>query len=432
MTSTTPNGDKSLQRQYWAFYWPLALTGAVGVIAVQFQNGVLARYPEAATELAIYALALGVYGLFNAALNFVPQLMTKFARNDDARRVTLRFVIALAALFAGVVELVGQTSFGAWLLGTVFGIDDVLLARVLGYLCLLAPVLVLTGIRLAFVGLLVQQRLTGRVTLLNAAYLGATVGLLLTGLALDLDATPVLVLAQAGAAALHACLAGLVVWRHPPLATDPDVPNVRRLVSFFVPVATTGVMFAISRPVLYAFVARMPEGVVSIAALRIGFDFTFFFQQASNQFRHFFVTFGLDDLPGKRRFMAWVTLGITASMLAVALTPLGDLFLREALGVEGAVMSRARDVILVMTLLPAIIIVRNYFHGILMVEERTAGMALGGVLRVTLIAGLGAGLSILGWLDHVLAAWALLAGFAIETWTVWRQARRGPTLSSGV
>ena len=130
--------------------------------------------------------------------------------------------------------------------------------------------------------------------------------------------------------------------------------------------------------------------------------------------------------------MARVTLGITASMLAAALTPLGDLFLREALGVEGAVMSRARDVILVMTLLPAIIIVRNYFHGVLRVEERTAGMALGGVLRVTLIAGLGAGLGSLGWLDHVLAAWALLAGFAIETWTVWRQARRGPTLSSGV
>ena len=296
MTSTGSDSPPGLQRQYWAFYWPLALTGAVGVIAVQFQNGVLARYPEAATELAIYALALGVYGLFNAALNFVPQLVTKFARNAAARQITLRFVIALAALFACIVEAVGQTPIGAWLLRAAFGIDGALLARVLGYLCLLAPVLVLTGIRLAFVGLLVQQRLTGRVTLLNAAYLGATVALLLTGLALDLEATRVLVLAQAGAAALHACLAGFVVLRRPIADMHDDVPDVRRLTSFFVPVATTGVMFAVSRPVLYAFVARMPEGVVSIAALRIGFDFTFFFQQASNQFRHFFVTFGLDDL----------------------------------------------------------------------------------------------------------------------------------------
>jgi hypothetical protein len=417
----------SRQGEYWAFYWPLAVTGAVGVVAVQLQNGVLARYPEAALELAVFALALGIYGLFNAALNFVPQLVTKFARTREARRVTLRFVIVLAAGFAVAVEAIGQTAAGAALLRAAFGIDGALLARVLAYLCLLAPILVLGGLRLAFVGLLVQLRLTGRVTLLNAVYLGTVAAILVTGFALAVEPTATLVLGQAGGALVHALLGGwLALSAHSPPETDDDVPDFPRLARFFFPVATTGVMFAVSRPVLYAFVARAPDGVVAIAAMRVAFDFTFFFQQASNQFRHFFVTFGLDDLPGKRRFMARVTVGITGLMLAVALTPLGDLFLRLGLGVSGEVHRRAVDVILVMTLLPTIIIVRNYFHGILMVTERTGGMALGGILRVALIAALAALLATFGLLDHTLAAWVLLAGFAIETAVVWWQARRAP------
>lgn len=421
VSAAAPTGSR--QREYWAFYWPLALTGAVGVIAVQFQNGILARYSEAAFELAIFALALGVYGLFNAALNFVPQLVTKFARSAVAWRVTLRFVLLLSAGFACVVELVGL--YGGTLVAAAFGIEGELLARVLAYLCLLAPILVLAGVRLAFVGLLVQRRQTGRVTLLNGVYLFAVAGLLLLGFAQDFGATPTLVLGQAGGALVHGLLGGWLALRdHHPPERDDDVPDFGRLTRFFIPVATTGVMFAISRPVLYAFVARAPDGIVSIAALRVAFDFTFFFQQASNQFRHFFVTFGLDDLAGKRTFMARVTVGITILMLAVALTPLGDLFLRVVLGVSGEVQARAVEVILVMTLLPAIIIVRNYYHGILMVTERTGGMAGGGILRVLLIAGLGAGLAAAGRLDHVLAAWVLLAGFGIETATVWWQATR--------
>ena len=45
------------QAQYWAFYWPLALTGAVTVLGTQIQNGVLARMEDAAAILAAYAVA---------------------------------------------------------------------------------------------------------------------------------------------------------------------------------------------------------------------------------------------------------------------------------------------------------------------------------------------------------------------------------------
>ena len=70
--------------QYWRFYWPLALTGVGLVLAVQFQNATLARYPEAVAELAVLALAYGVFGFFNASLQFVSQLANVYARSRPA------------------------------------------------------------------------------------------------------------------------------------------------------------------------------------------------------------------------------------------------------------------------------------------------------------------------------------------------------------
>ena len=46
----------------------------------------------------------------------------------------------------------------------------------------------------------------------------------------------------------------------------------------------------------------MPDGLLTIAALRVAFDFSMIFQQAANQFRHFFITFGFTDLQNKDTF----------------------------------------------------------------------------------------------------------------------------------
>lgn len=413
------------QREYWAFYWPLALTGAVTLLGVQFQNAALARFPDAVIELAIFAIAQSVFSLFGTGLEFTQHLVTHFARHRAAARRTLLFIMALAGGVSLAVWLSGGTGAGRALLARAFGLDSYMLARVSGYLVWLAPILLLNGLRMFYIGLLVQGRLTGQVTVLNAVYLGSLTLLLFAGFALGASATVVLVSAQAVAALLHVLLALRQVHRHHQLPrTGEAAPALGRLLGFFLPLATTGVMFSLSRPILYAFMARMPEGVAMIAALRVGFDFAFLFQQAANQFRHFFVTFGLDDLAGKRLFMRRVAAGITVLMLAVGLSPLGDLVLRRGLGVEGDVLERALDILLLMTLMPGIIILRNYFHGILMVKERTGGIAGASFLRVLMIALLAAIGEHTGLLDHRFAVATLLAGFTTETLAVWWRIHR--------
>jgi hypothetical protein len=64
--------------------------------------------------------------------------------------------------------------------------------------------------------------------------------------------------------------------------------------------------------------------------------------------------------------------------------------------------------------MPGVIVYRNYFHSMLMMRQKTYGMALGSILRV-----LGIYLTALlifkaGSLNHVSATCILLFGFVIE------------------
>jgi len=426
---------------YWRFYWPLALTGFALVLGLQFQNAALARYPDAVRELAVFALAQGTFGFFRAALNFMPQLSNIYARSPLGRQRSHRFSLVIATALAVPLLFLALAEPGRNLIGFAYGVDATLTARVTEYLLLLTPLLWINAQRHFYTGLLVQARLTGWVTLLNICYLSAVVLILVVGYRAAWPVVWTLVGAQTGAAVLHLALTNLIchLRYEPPAEPEHEAVRFSELIRFFLPMTTTGVMFALSRPILYAFVGRTPEGLVSIAALRVGFDFSMIFQQAANQFRHFFVTYGLDDLAAKRRFMALVGAGITLIMLAIAVTPLSDIVLGNLLGLGNPVKARAVEVILIMCLLPGIIVLRNYFHGILMVRRRTAGMAAGGVLRVAGIYAIAQLLFGMGALDHVSAAFVLLAGFGIETAAVVVASRRterspkatGATVSKG-
>ena len=413
-------------RTYWAFYWPLALTGVGMVLSLQFQNATLARYPEAVTELAILALSLGIFSFFNASQQFIAQLSNVYARSEQGSRRAWRFVVAASLVITAPLLLLAIVPQGAQLISIIFSIDTDLVTRVTEYLLLLCPLIVLNGQRHYFTGLLAQARLTGWITIFNFIYLATVIAALIIGFALGGRAVLVVV----GAEMFSVCLLlSLLLFAYRSLYTLPEVSehsdvSYRELVGFFIPVSTTGVMFALSRPILFAFVARAPDGLLTIAALRVAFDFSMIFQQAANQFRHFFITFGFTDLATKIRFMIVVCAGLTGSMLLFSLTDLADLIWNTSMGLSTELTDLAIDVTLIMCLMPAIIIYRNYYHGRLMTERRTGGMAFAAIIRVVGIYAAAQILYSLGWLNHISAAFVLILGFVIEAYFARRSAQR--------
>ena len=226
-------------KQYWRFYWPLALTALAMVLSIQFQNATLARYPEAVVELAVLALAYSTYGLLNACLQFVAQLSNVYARSPIGNSRSYRFVLAASTLLTMPLLAVAHTELGTQLLQSVYGIDDALTARVSEYLVFLAPLVVFNAQRYYFTGLLIQAKLTGWVTAMNVIYLSVVIAGLIGGF--TLGARPVIVVVGAEALGLAICLALLIAARlklyRPPAVPEHESLSYRELTKFFIPIS---------------------------------------------------------------------------------------------------------------------------------------------------------------------------------------------------
>ncbi|MHC4914372.1 MAG: hypothetical protein ACYTGB_02690 [Planctomycetota bacterium] len=430
------------QRICWQFYWPLALMAVAMVAGRQFQNATLARYDEAVRELATLAYAHSVFFLFNATQAFVPQMANVLGRTRGDRRVCLRFTVGFCLILSLPLAFLGWTPPGSALVAKAFKIDGQVLANVGEYLRYFAPLIVITGLRQYYTGLLVQARRTGLVAALNVVFLGLVLGTLMLGMHAGWRPVTTLALAQVVPAAIYALLAfgGCAVFS-PPVEADPEGEGgeevtYRKALDFFWPVALTGTMFALTRPVIYAAASRTENAEPTVAALRVGFDLGILFHMTVNQLRHLVVTLGHRGLEHIRRFMVRVVVVVTGLMIAVALTPLSGLLIGKLLGVKGEVRVMAGHVLLILCCIPVLVSWRNYYHGLALINRRTFGISVGGVCRTLVTLVLAFGALHLGILNHAVGAGLLGFAFLVDGLAVvlatrgWRRAAETSAPSS--
>lgn len=394
--------------------------GLVTILSGQFQNATLARYPDAARQLGTFAIAASIFAVAHSALIFVSQMANVYNRSAHGARVCFRFLLMVCILLTVPLLFLGFVPAGHQLLAAIFDLNAPATADVVLYLKIVSPLILLKGIWMYWTGLLIQAHCTLTVSLLNGLYLAITIVMLLIGLRANWHPVVTVGVAQCAAALCHTTLSGVMVRLKYRLPEIPEHTNLtyRETFMFFWPLALNSLMFAMSRPVIFAFVSRTPNPDNTLAALRVAFEFSLLFFNPINQFRHLYVTFGREDPEGIKRFMIHIMLLILVLMLLLALTPIGAFVFGTLLGVSHEVQVLARQTTLVLCTVPLAMTLRNYFHGLSLVHRRTGRMGIGGVLRIIVVYVLCWGLQAAGWLDNTTAAAVLAVGFLIEALTM--------------
>ncbi len=394
-------------RDYWRFYWPLASLAFISLLGTQLQVMVLARYGDGVRELANLAVAGSIFMLFYSSLIFIPQLTNVYSDSKGSRRSVFRFVVVGSAVLTCGFALVSWTQWGQWLIGTLFSRQnaELPLADIQLYCRWLTPVLLLEGLRAYYMGLLIQNRKTGIVSLLNLISLLLIAVILFTGYRWGWTAPTVVGGSQLFSAALTLLLAWWVYkcryYQAEP--TDPIVPDWKELWRFFIPVALTGFFFAVSRPILIAFAGRTEDPEILIAVSRVAFEISFFLIAPMNQFRNLYVTFGKTDLAGVRDFSILVMVIVMTLMLLVLITPLSGIVFGDIYGLKEPLYGMVKASVWVLVLLPIILTARNYYHGLCMVRKTTGNMGIAGFFRMGAL---------------VLGAWACTAWGLFNQWTL--------------
>lgn len=420
--------------RYWSFYWPLLLTSLVIQFESQFQNRTLAQYAADGCELAVFANASSAYQSLNALLTFVPQLVTVMAIGALGARRCQRFVLGFALALALPLIGVAYTAAGGAALTAVFGVPPEQVAPVQGYLAWLAPLIVVSAQIFHNVGRLLLARRTKLITRLNLLHMALLVGGLQLGRWLGWRSVVTLAVATIVAnlahwaasewAARRGAAPGAALGGAGTAAGEPR--GYRDIWAFYWPMAITGVLFAVSRPVIYRYVNFLPaaQAMAIIAALRVASDASFIFQAPVNQLRHLFTTFPAAELPRVRRFSLLVSGVYTLIIAVVAFTPLSRWYFGGLLDLKGEVLTMAVGAFAALTLNPMIIAFRNVIQADLINRRHTGGMALGALLRVLIVWALSLVCYHGGFLNHYTGAALMLFGFTMEACTSWLALRR--------
>ncbi|MTI47608.1 MAG: hypothetical protein FH761_07185 [Firmicutes bacterium] len=164
--------------------------------------------------------------------------------------------------------------------------------------------------------------------------------------------------------------------------------SYRMIITFFAPLVITSFIKSLAKPIIDSGLARTisPEVAISTYAVAWGLGVTIvsplmmFHQVPLN-----FIESSKDKEPVKR-FALY--LGIVSSLILATLgfTPIGFYILKNLIGVSKEICNMSLDVLKVMTLLPMIVIVRQYYWGILMKKHMTKYVSNGKIVNLIALA----------------------------------------------
>lgn len=206
------------------------------------------------------------------------------------------------------------------------------------------------------------------------------------------------------------------------IATPPapdDAPlSLMRLLRFHAPLAGQAVLMTLSGPLLCLIVARAADPRLELAAFWLGFTLALFAQSLCLALQQ--STVAVVRARGPLRAMVLSALGVgalaTLAVLAVALTPIGDLLFMHVVPATSRTSALARDVLRILAPLPLLIALRSVASGVAVGGERTSLVALTTATRLLVLLTALALVMASGQIAGAIpAAWAVVAGVTAET-----------------
>ncbi len=159
---------------------------------------------------------------------------------------------------------------------------------------------------------------------------------------------------------------------------------------FFLPLIFMAELMMVSHSLIHAFLARLPDPKVALAAFSISFSIQTMMAGFISILTPATISYGTEkrSCRGLVKF-GWGSTALTSSVtLLIALTPFGDFVFGSLLGAGREVAAQAREASLVFSFILPVVVVRQVGNGLIMLKRKTflitlaAGVRLGSLVML--------------------------------------------------
>ncbi len=422
---------RNLYFRYVLFLLPLVVTIFVHEITVQWITGGLSRLPMSVETLAAFGLAWAWSSFLTGPLINTKQMGLVLAERRQSFGKALQFALLVVGLITGMQILLAFTDLGVILLRNVHRVSSSTTQDVQTMLQWLLLLPLLTGCSSFLSGPLIRNHLTRYISLSSGSGFVAVV----VSIALMLSSErmqdqpillPVIALYAGKASELCAVTLGIlkhrrVIWNTPLHPNSDRQPlTFGRILRFYWPLAGIVLMQEFSRPLINLFIARQPDGELSLAVLAVVYALGQWPYRWLNETRTIAPSFQHEDPEGRftRRFN--IATGLTSLALSMLLywTPVRKVILESLLDLETDFALLCIAPLMLFAAYSPVVAVRSYLQGIGLVERRTSVMMPSAPTRLLAIIGALLFLPVLNISGALLGVAALLCGFVVEALTL--------------
>jgi len=163
-----------------------------------------------------------------------------------------------------------------------------------------------------------------------------------------------------------------------------DFLSLKHILLFFLPLIFVAELHQISHTILHAFLARLADPKLTLAAFSIAFALCVTLSTISQVSVQGGISFITDRVSFWRLFRFFGTLSIFLflAVQSVAQTPMGDIMFGKLMGASKEVVKQARETSAIMAFWFFPVIVRHLSYALLMIHRRTILITYGTVLRL--------------------------------------------------
>jgi hypothetical protein len=162
--------------------------------------------------------------------------------------------------------------------------------------------------------------------------------------------------------------------------------NQKEILSFYSPLAFTTIAATLTMPLINGAIGRLSEAAITLTTFAVGYGLVMNFVEPLRRLHQVSIRYG-DNTKKVFRFSLFSGIFVTGIIAGITLTPLGTFLLERAVGLDSSLTQAAMGMMRLFLPMPLIVVIRDYFKGMLMRSRRTTSLGIGKVLYLLTLLG---------------------------------------------
>lgn len=429
--------DRVSMKQLAKFFVPLGLSSQLVIISHVIINSTLARSINAEAVIASYAIALSFSSLTERPATLTRQVCSALVRDRISFRAMHAVSFYIFFTLMGIATLTAYTPFGQWVFTHLYGATDDLVDQVIHIYRILMFVIIFSGIRCLYHGIIISNmrtkwltigmiiRLVGMISLsvffVNTGKISGETGaiIFLSGMIIE--------------CAIAFFEGRSLVKKNLPLKKpEHPIERKRQVFYFMVPLLLSAIIGVFSGPLVNAMLGKTSDITLALASFAVAQSLASLVQTFFSYTHQIVLNFYKIDRSAVHKFALMIGFIPFLSIVVLCYTPIGSWVLLNLIGVneriEEATLSTLRIFMLSAFIFPWL----DLCNGMLILRGQTKVMVIS--QSMNLIVAFATLLAMInyfpGW-NGAIGALAISLGMATElcvvVFTLWKTS--GPSHS---